>query len=109
MARSPVAKGVNDSMHKKPLICIASVAKTLHRISFLVIESTVYLYIHYLLSHRAKGLRSQSFVGDVDKGKAPKSVWYIGLMTSILKSQRRRLGFGASYAWKVVKHAMYII
>ena len=29
----------------------------------------MYFYIHYLLSHRAKGLRSPSFAGDVDTGK----------------------------------------
>ena len=45
----------------KPLICIVSMTNTLHRISFLVIEFIVYLYMHYLLSRRAKGLRSQSF------------------------------------------------
>ena len=64
---------MNARMAIKPFICIVSVARTLHLISFLVIEIIVCFYIHYLLSRRAKGLRPPSFAGDIDKGKAPKS------------------------------------
>ena len=84
-------------MAKKPFIYIISVAKTLYLISFLVIEIIVYLYIQYLLSRRAKGRRSQSFAGNVDKGKAPKSVWYVGLMLIHVGVSKKKTCFGASY------------
>ena len=64
-----------ERMHMaiKPLNCIVSVTNTLHHISSLVIEIIVYLYIHYLLSCRAKGQRNPSFCKKYQRGKTPKS------------------------------------
>ena len=66
---------------------------------FLAIEIIGCFYMHYLLSRRAKGLRSPDFVGGIDKGKAPKSGWGVGSMDSIFEVSYER-------TWFVLKLAM---
>ena len=56
----------------RSFICIVSVTNALHLTSFIVIEIIVYLYMHYLLSRRAKGLWTRPFSGNIDEGKTPK-------------------------------------
>ena len=73
MARSLVSMGVNECIHGyKAFICVASVAKSLHRISFLIIEIIVCFFMHYLLSRRAKGLRTLSFYRWYWQGESPQ-------------------------------------